>query len=118
MEDKWRFMCIVRGYHIYKDVWEPYLSKDLTMKYQRNNPHDKSAVVVIPADAKSKKIVGHLLREISKEYCLFILNVGMIMGIFKDMNNKEKALGKGPLRSTVPRRSPPGVPAPSHFQHQ
>ena len=37
--------------------------------------HDKHAVAVLPVDAKSKKIVGHLPREITKECCLFVLDV-------------------------------------------
>ena len=36
------------------------------------------AVVVLSVDAKSKRKVGHMLREIFKECCLFILHGGMI----------------------------------------
>ena len=62
MEDEWRFVCVVRGYHVYKDVWDPYLGDGFTTKHERNNPHDKYAVAVLPVDAKSKRTVGHLNR--------------------------------------------------------
>ena len=39
-------MEVVRGYHVYKDVWELYLGGDFTTKHQRNNPHDKYAALV------------------------------------------------------------------------
>ena len=40
MEDEWRF-CVVRGYHVYKDAWDPYLGDGFTTKHERNNPHNK-----------------------------------------------------------------------------
>ena len=49
MEDEWRFVCVVRGYHVYKDVWDPYLGDGFTTKHERNNPHDKYAVAVLLA---------------------------------------------------------------------
>ena len=48
-------LCVVHGYHIYKDMWDPYLGDDFTTKHERNNPHDKYAVVVLSVDAKSKR---------------------------------------------------------------
>ena len=63
---------MVKGYHAYKDVWDPYLQDEFTTKHERHNPHDKYAVAVLPVDAEDKKVVGHLPKEISKECCLFI----------------------------------------------
>ena len=74
-------MCVVRGYHIYKDVCDPYLGDGFTTKHKWNNPHNKYAVAVLPVDAKSNRTVGHLLREISKECYLFILHGGTISGV-------------------------------------
>ena len=72
MEDKWRFVCVVRGYHIYKDMGDPYLDDGFTTKHERNNSHDKYTMAVLPVDAKSKRTVGHLPREIFKECCLVL----------------------------------------------
>lgn len=64
MEDEWKLKCVAHGYHIYKGVWQPYLWDEFTTKHQKNNPHDKYAIAVVPVDAKSKSIVGHLPKEI------------------------------------------------------
>ena len=65
MEDELKFMCSLTGYHVYKDVWEPYIHDDLITKHQRHNPHDKYAVAVLPVDAKSKSR-GTLLGKLRK----------------------------------------------------
>ena len=44
----------VRGYHVCKDVWDPYLGDGFTTKHKRNNPHDKYAVAVLPVDCHSE----------------------------------------------------------------
>ena len=49
--DEWNMLCVVRGYHAYKDVWDPFLEDDFKTKHQRRNPHDKYAVAVLPVDA-------------------------------------------------------------------
>ena len=38
--------CAVRGYQVYKAVWDPYfvIGDDFTMKHERNNLHDKYAI--------------------------------------------------------------------------
>ena len=76
---QWRFMCIVYGYHVYKELWEPFLNDEFTTKHQRNNPHDY-AVAVLKTDAE---IVGHLPRELSKIWYLFILHGCSITGVVK-----------------------------------
>lgn len=70
----------VRGYHVYKDVWDPYLDDTFTTKHERANSHDRYAMAVIPDDVKRKRTVGHLPREISKVCCLFVLRGGSITG--------------------------------------
>ncbi len=75
-----RLLCIVRGYHVYKAIWDLYLGDDFTTKHQKNNPHDKYAIAVLLVDAKVAEIVGHLPMEISKECCLFVLHRGTIAG--------------------------------------
>ena len=69
-------------------MWDPHLGEGFTTKHEQNNPHDKYAVAVLPVDAKSKRTVGHLPREISKECCLFILHGGTIPGVVKDRRRK------------------------------
>ena len=66
----------------------PYLEDDFTTKHQARNPHDKYAVAVLPVDTKTKAVVGHLPREISKECCLFIHHGGSITGTVKGRRRK------------------------------
>jgi len=34
-EQEVTLMCVVRGYHVYKDVWDPYPEDDFVTKHQR-----------------------------------------------------------------------------------
>ena len=63
--DVWKLLCVVRGYHVYQSVWEPYLGDEFATKHEKTNPHDKYAMAVLSVDAKVAKTVGHLPREIS-----------------------------------------------------
>ena len=47
-EDEWTLLRVVRGYHVYKDVWDPYFEDD---KHQRCNPCDMYAIDVLLAIA-------------------------------------------------------------------
>ncbi len=35
--DVLRLPCVVRGYHVYKAMWDPYLGDDFSTMHQRNN---------------------------------------------------------------------------------
>ena len=48
------FASAVRGYHVYKDVWETLIGKKLVAKREFNNPIDKHAVKVV----KDNETVG------------------------------------------------------------
>ena len=57
--EKFAFESAVRGYHVYRDVWEPSIGERLVAKQEFNNPMDKFAVKV----TKSNEMVGHLPRK-------------------------------------------------------
>ena len=38
---------MVRGYHVYKDVWSAAVGQRLPCKQERDNPHDPYAVAVM-----------------------------------------------------------------------
>ncbi len=38
--DVLRILCVVRGYHVYKAIRDPYLGDEFTTKHQKNNPHE------------------------------------------------------------------------------
>ena len=41
-------VCVIRGYYVYKDVWDPNLGDGFTTKHKQNNSHDKYTVAVLP----------------------------------------------------------------------
>ena len=84
----WKLLCVVWGYHFYKDVWDPYLEDVFTTKHERLNHHDKYAIAVLPADTKDTMVVDHLPKEISKDCCLFILHGGPLQALLKAEDGK------------------------------
>ena len=63
----------VRGFHVYKAIWEPKDSEVLAWSHEENNPHDPFAIKTCQLD--SGKIVGHLPMELSR-ISKFILDRG------------------------------------------
>ena len=59
---------MVRGQHIYKDRWCPYINKELTCHQERHNYHNPFAVSV----QKSSIVVGHVPQQISAICYIFL----------------------------------------------
>ena len=55
-------LSVVRGHHIYKQMWTPHVGEKLQIKREENNENDLRTVAVL----KDSAIVGHLLREIAR----------------------------------------------------
>ena len=55
MKELERRSCI-RGYHVYKDKWDPVVGEVLACKRESSNTQDKYAVAV----QKNGTIIGHL----------------------------------------------------------
>ena len=56
----------IRGYHIYKSIWNPAIGDVLICKRESGNDNDRFAVAVILLEAVSESmIVGHIPRIIS-----------------------------------------------------
>ena len=64
----------VRGYHVYKDLWEAVVGERLECQRERDNPSDAYAVAV----KKGGAVVGHLPRKLSRLCALFIRRGGSI----------------------------------------
>ena len=62
-ERELKLMYVVRGYHVYKDMWDLYLGDDFTTKFERHYRHNKYAIAVLPVDAKSKTVVARTFAE-------------------------------------------------------
>ena len=68
MDTYFSFEAMIRGYHVYKDVWDSEIGERLSCQVERNNRHDTHAVAVV----KSSKVVGHLPQKISLICSLFL----------------------------------------------
>ena len=58
----------IRGYHAYKDVWTPFIGKELLLRREPDNVKDRSAVTVL----KDGCIVGHIPLNISVAVTYFL----------------------------------------------
>jgi len=65
---------VVRGYHVYKDIWEATRGEVLTCARETGNVFDPFAVSVL----KGYTVAGHVPRKISAICSLFIQRGGMI----------------------------------------
>ena len=49
---------VIRGHHIYKDIWTPFIGEQLDLQRELNNAYDRYAVTIIKKD----EIVGRVSR--------------------------------------------------------
>ena len=70
-------LTVIRGHHVYKDIWTPYPGEILTCKEELGNIHDLYAVAVRrPGDEIT---VGHVPQTITT-VCYLLLKCGSITG--------------------------------------
>ena len=65
---------MIRGFHVYKEVWEPVIGEELQCSLDDANLHDPFAVAVV----KNGFTVGHLPKKISSSCSLFMRRQGAI----------------------------------------
>ena len=61
------FDSVVRGYHVYKDIWAAVHGETLLCRRETSNGHDPFAVAVV----RGGVIVGHVPRRFSAVFSLF-----------------------------------------------
>ena len=66
---------VVRGYHIYKDIWGAEISSELPCLPKPDNREDRYAVAVM----NSTNVVGHVPRRISYICNVFLRHSGSII---------------------------------------
>ena len=66
--DSYEVNSCVRGHHIYKNIWTPYIGEYLNCEKEANNPEDPYAVAMM----KDQLVVGHIPRKISAACSLFL----------------------------------------------
>ena len=55
---------IIRGRHIYKQIWRPLVGEILTLEREEGNNHEKFAVSLL----KHATVLGHVPREFSRVF--------------------------------------------------
>ena len=66
---------VVRGYHVYKDVWDAHIGVVLPCLPEMSNREDRYAVAVMDGDI----VVGHVPRKISFICNLFLRHSGIML---------------------------------------
>ena len=66
---------MVRGYHVYKDIWISSVGEELPCQREPANLHDRHAVAVM----KDGTVVGHIPRKISCVSSCYIRRGGSIL---------------------------------------
>ena len=70
---------VVRGHHVYKSVWTPFIGEELICHQESGNRSDPFAVAVLkPAASDSSMVVGHVPRKISAACSVFLELGGII----------------------------------------
>ncbi len=50
---------VIRGHHVYKVIWAPFVGEGLLLKTEDTNEHDRHAVAIVKDD---QAVVGHMPR--------------------------------------------------------
>ena len=80
----------IRGHHIYKEVWSPFVDEELIWE---GNNHDPYAVAAM----KGELIVGHVSRKISATCSLLLRRNGLITARVTDSRQYSRDLPQGGL---------------------
>ena len=77
--ESFNYDCAVRGYHVYKSVWEPKERQVLSSSHEENDTCDIFAIKTCLTDETGKeKIVGHLPLELSR-FTKYLLDRGAVV---------------------------------------
>jgi len=84
---------VVRGHHVYKDIWTPVIGEELACRKEFGNIHDLHAVAVI----RGGNVVGHVPRTISMPCSVFIRRGGVIRCVITGHRQYSLDLERGGL---------------------
>ena len=70
----WLTSNVVRGHHVYKNVWTPSIGERLQLHQQDDNDCDDHAMSIV----KAETIVSHIPREMSHTFWHFIRHGGSV----------------------------------------
>ena len=73
-DDRFEFSSVIRGHHVYKEIFMPTIGKILQSRREPDNSYDNFVVAIIEDDI----VVGHVPRNISVLCNLFLKKGGTI----------------------------------------
>ena len=68
VESSYTIEAVIRGYHVYKEIWESVVGQVLPCQQEHGNVHDPYAVAVVNEGVT----VGHVPRAISSVCSSFL----------------------------------------------
>ena len=74
MEEELSGVSCIRGYHVYKDIWDAAIGEVLVCEREPRNVEDRYAIAV----KKDETVIGHLPRNLSRVCSHFIRRRGTI----------------------------------------
>ena len=99
------FLCGIRGFHVYKEVWKPILGERLNLSHERKNLHDRYAIAAykrLPGRRRlADSIIGHLPRESSRPTRFFLLRGGVAVAEVINTTHRRSPLVQGGLEIPV-----------------
>ena len=63
---------VIRGHHVYKTIWTPYIGEELVLASEESNLFDRHAVAVL----KNGEIVGHMPHKLARFSWFFLKKDG------------------------------------------
>ena len=78
------FSSVIRGHHVYKDFWTPYIHEELTVGTEEENSYDRHAVAIL----KDGEVVGHMPCTISRFSWFFIQRGGSVRAVVTGRRKK------------------------------
>ena len=92
-----KFSYAIRGYHVYRNNWQPKETETLQCDHESDNDHDLFAIKTCRNAEFYPQIVGHLLLEISR-FAKFLLDRGAtITATFNSTHHRRSPLMQGGL---------------------
>ena len=74
MSYMYRFNMELRGFHVYKAIWDPYVDEEISFEAENDNAYDDFAIAGYAGVTK----VGHVPREL-RRYFRFAIQHGAII---------------------------------------
>ena len=66
------FLCGIRGFHVYKEVWKPILGERLNLSHERKNLHDRYAIAAYNRDGlRTQSLVTYPERSLGLHVFFF-----------------------------------------------